>query len=951
LVGRRWRVFVVSHTHWDREWYQAFQQFRMRLVELVEHLLDILGKDPGFRHFTLDGQTVAVEDFLEAEPDRRAELEGHVREGRILVGPWYVLPDEFLEGPEAMIRNLILGHRIAGGLGGVMRVGYIPDTFGHIGQMPQILRGFGIDSAVIWRGVGPDVDRTEFTWESPDGSRVLAVHLRNGYCYGASLPLEPDALRRRILRAVEELSPYVTTGNILLTNGCDHLEPQAGLPAALEAVAGELSGIELIHGTLPMYIDAVRAAGPELRTVVGDLRSHGRAPLLPSVLSARMWIKQRNARCERSLERWAEPLTAWSWLAEHPSPGDRTRVHRLASLCWLAWRYLIQNHPHDSICGCSIDQVHRDMAPRFDAVEEIAETVTREAAEAIARHVETDQLPREASAETHPLIVFNPVAGPRDDCVRARLECAERPGGLTVRDGSGEASPCQVLGVEEVEHYRMRLDRDRLRGLSRRLREGRLWRQVLRGGRTWVEDGMAHVEISVATRGRADLTAARRLFEEVRGLAERGDIRVFEVRAVTFLTDLVFLASGVPAHGYKTYMAEMQKGGREAASLPHGLSVIENEYYRVEVDPRQGTLSVLDKGSGRAFRGCNRLVDGGDAGDEYNYSPPHRDPLVSAPSSPPTITLVEDGPARSTVRVDMSYRLPAGLAGDRESRSPEAVEVPVTSSVSLYPGVGRVEIETTVDNRASDHRLRAVFPTGVKADVACAGAHFDVVERPVGAPEAPEGGREQPLGTYPQRGFVDVSDGEAGLMLASDGLPEYEALTGGNGVDLALTLLRCVGWLSRGDFQTRQNAAGPVIATPEAQCPGRHVFRYALMPHRGGWEAALCQAQWFNNPLRAFETDIHPGELPPEQSWLQVEPPSLVLSAVKMAEEGSGVIVRLYNVGEGAVEGRVRPWRPFSRARLVNLNEEALSEAAPDEDGWLNLRVGGKGIVSVRFDF
>ena len=178
----KWKIHIVSHTHWDREWYLPFQIFRARLVKMIDSLLNILSKEADFRYFTLDGQTIVLEDYLEIRPDKAEELKKRIKEGRILIGPWYILPDEFLVSGESLIRNLILGDKIARKFGRVMRIGYMPDTFGHIEEMPQIRRGFEIDNFVFWRGYTADEKRrSEFIWRAKDGSEVIAVNLPDGY--------------------------------------------------------------------------------------------------------------------------------------------------------------------------------------------------------------------------------------------------------------------------------------------------------------------------------------------------------------------------------------------------------------------------------------------------------------------------------------------------------------------------------------------------------------------------------------------------------------------------------------------------------------------------------------------------------------------------------------------------------------------------------------------------
>jgi mannosylglycerate hydrolase len=265
--------------------------------------------------------------------------------------------------------------------------------------------------------------------------------------------------------------------------------------------------------------------------------------------------------------------------------------------------------------------------------------------------------------------------------------------------------------------------------------------------------------------------------------------------------------------------------------------------------------------------------------------------------------------------------------------------------------VRRVDFTTTVDNHARDHRLRVHFPTPIQTDCSHAEGHFDVVQRPLDLPEDTADWVEQPVPTHPQRTFVDVNDGEKGLMVINNGLPEYEVVGGTGGVTVALTLLRCVGWLSRGDLPSRRGNAGPAVETPGAQCLGKQVFDYVIVPHVGGWDTCLEQAHAFNAPLRAVPTIVHSGRLPPELSFVQIEPASLVISAIKQAESGEGLIVRFYNTAAEEVKGRLKVYRLFVRAALVNLNEEETEELKSNERGEVELSARGKQIVTVKFEF
>jgi mannosylglycerate hydrolase len=365
-------VHIISHTHWDREWYQSFQQFRLRLVHLVDGVLDLLKHDLEFKFFMLDGQTIVLEDYLQMRPEREEELRQYVKRGRIIIGPWHILPDIFLVSPEAHIRNLLQGDRTARRFGDKMMVGYMPDSFGHIGQMPQILRGFNIASASLWRGV--DDQPAEFWWQSPDGSRVLMAYLRDSYSNGSSLPAHDlPGFATLLEQQANSLASHSTGDDLLIMYGTDHMEPPLKTAEAITYASEMLRDMKVIHSTLPQFIQALKSSIDEekLPTIIGELRACSRSPLLPNVLSTRMWIKQRNRASETLIEKWAEPFSTFAELS-----GNESQVARLqhpSSIIRQTWRMLMENHPHDSICGCSIDQVHDEMKIRFDQVDQVGE--------------------------------------------------------------------------------------------------------------------------------------------------------------------------------------------------------------------------------------------------------------------------------------------------------------------------------------------------------------------------------------------------------------------------------------------------------------------------------------------------------------------------------------------------------------------------------------------------
>ncbi len=925
-------LHVVSHTHWDREWYRTFQDFRFRLVRLIDHLLDLLENEPGYRHFTLDGQTVVLDDYLAIRPEQEPRLRRLVETGRVLIGPWYVLPDEFLEGPEPMVRNLLMGQqgcrRFAAERQPMEAIAYIPDSFGHVSQIPQIAAGFGMAAACVWRGIGPAP--TEFRWASPDGTECLMLNLRESYGNGAWLASDVDGFVRDLGHARDALSPHAPTGHLLIMNGTDHMEPRAELPARLrEAQAG--LGDEVLHSTLPDYLAAVQQSlGSDglaaLPLIAGEMRSPERAHLLPAVLSARMWIKQSNSHCENLLTRWAEPSSA---LAEQVCG---TTPHR--GFLHEAWLHLLQNHPHDSICGCSIDQVHDEMRTRFAWSEQIAAEVTNSSLTAIAKHAES-VMSYTGQGSSIRVIVFNPTAHLRTDRVQAHLPMTPN-GDWHVVDDAGQPVPHRELGPTNREFYNERMTRERFLAFLAQIagsQGSQLGHVTFTRAATRVEDGVGFLDITVLLGEAAGQPSVGwdDLALGIQTLLADPGLATFHLHVVEEAgLDVEFLAKDIPSVGYRQFDISSSADYRAPAPGQPEVSVaqagpsIENEFFSVEANPATGTLTITEKSSGRVFAGMNQFVDGGDRGDEYTFCAPEYGIAVDAPIAPPAIRRMDDRVGQA-IEIELSYRVPASLAdGDRSSRSLQFVEMPITSRVRLTPGARRIEIETTVTNQASDHRLRVHFPVPFSCDRSWAEGHFDVLEREAALPFGTEAWAEQPVGTHPQLTFVDLTDGHEGLLLANQGLPEYELLPAEGGAGkpaLALTLLRCVGWLSRGDLSSRAGPAGPALPTPGAQCLGLHTFRYALVPHAGNYLTAQREAHAFNAPLRAACLVQSPPagpandaeiDLPPTASFVQVSPAAVVLTALKPPQQGEGMILRVYNSAQTPVLARVKLWRAFS---------------------------------------
>ncbi len=1029
-------LLVVSHTHWDREWYLPFQLYRIKLVRLMDRLLWILANRPDYAYFMLDGQTVVLEDYLEVRPETEETLAGYIGSGRVLAGPWYILPDEFLVSGEAMIRNLQRGHAIARAFGGVMPAGYVPDPFGQISQLPQILRGFGLGWAVFWRGVG-DVGGTEFIWRGPDGSAVLTTHLPRGYSNGLPFNSTLAAARNQVHWILDEWATRRSTNTILVMNGDDHQLPSPHLPDVLAALNAELAeaGVQLVHGTLLQYraavtqqlfgtadTDPVQGTGdpaPRLHVQTGELRLSRYMHLLPGVLSARMWVKQANHAAETLLERWVEPWEAMSWaLGQHMDTADweRDLAHdSAAALRATAWKYLLLNQPHDSICGCSVDAVHDEMRTRYAAVEQIGGDLALEGLRGMAVHINTGALPTGVDARGRALVVFNPLAGPRTDVVQVTVQLPASLSQFTLYDDHGAPVPVDIVERRRHELAHFDLDAANLEVALAMAADGRINGMVVSDVHLHASDepGVYDVDVTVSDSGEPDEVLLQSLADAARRLVTSENVHLFRLRGlrpeeVTFR----FLANAVPGPGYRSYVLAAEgtempisPGRVPAASLPPAAPVtaggpprpaaifqpdllsgvlpepvldagdpypgvptvgemdpterylIENDFYVVEAAAQTGDLTITDKATGLVVTGGNRFVDAGDCGDEYNYCPPATDQVITGFNASPRIDM-HYTPLGSSLVIEGTLFLPAWLSEDRQGRSTAGVACPVRSTVRLLHGVRRVDISTTVDNQAGDHRLRVLFDVPVQTDVSEAEGTFDVLRRPLDLPAADSTWREQPVPTHPQKTWVAVGDGQRGVLLANRGLPEYEVLRrpDGAGVTLALTLLRCVGWLSRDDLATRQGHAGPGLPTPGAQCLGLAHFEYALVPFAGTWQTsrAYLQAHSFNVPLRALAEDFHAGPLPPTDTLVIIEPDDLVVSALKRSADGDAVILRAWTLSDSPVQARIVP-PPFLRAaQLVRLDETPVPDGGrlhsiPDAPGWrIDLRP--REICTVRLE-
>ena len=886
MAKRAYTAHIISGTHWDREWYYPEEVFRTRLVYMLDQVLDLLG-DPksGFKHFKLDGQSIVAEDYLEMKPQNRARLERVVRAGKLDVGPAYVLPDLCIPTGESIVRNLLVGTRIAKELGRSMKSCYMPDMFGHPSQMPQIVAGFGLGSYIFWRGATtPKVTpQTELEWEAPDGTRIFAIHFDDAWGYGsaARMPLDRAALKAKMDPVLAEAKRWVASRAIILPNCVDQDYAQPEM-AQIIAVLHELyPDVAFKHSTLEAYVADARRTLPKKPPVIrGEMRyvSFKPAPtggeLLWGTITSRIYIKQLDRRCDQALLRWAEPFQAIGWLL-----GARHETDLLGR----AWKWLLRNHPHDTICCCSPDFVHRASEDRYARCLDVADTVAGYGMDAVLeRHPGREAAARAPRNGEWSFAVFNPLPYPVSGACAAQVDLPPnaRPPRLRVVDLAGRAVPHVMHGITKA-----------LR-VKNRLTEPIDWRWMRRASCTvWCDE--------------------------------------------------------LPPLGYRFYkLVPDTKGGAKVKPMTSPDNVLENDHLRAVINAN-GTVDLTHKASGRTFPGLNVLIDKGDAGDEYSYSWPEHDEIIRSTDFPCTIRRIEDSPVRVAYEISTVMRLPASATKDFKGRSTKRVPNAVRTVVSLGRTARRLEFATAVDNKSKDHTLRAAFPTGLRTGSSFAEMPFDVTERPIAIEHPPkEAWIEEPATTHPQGTFCYLTDGKVSLAVLNRGMPGYDAPDEPDR-RIELTLFRSVGCIARGELLTRRMFLLPV-PTPGAYCLGPNTYEYAVTVVENEDRGAIAvEAHAFNAGLRAMESDKLYPQVPGEVSFVSLEPTALVCTAVKRSEDGKLLVVRAYNATDKAVQGRLELRWPVKKAWHLAPSEAKVSEIRDVKGNAVRFKAGRKQIVTL----
>ncbi len=892
------KIDVVSNTHWDREFRFSFEKTRHNLIVMMDTTLDILESDPQYHSFTMDGHSIMIDDYLEMRPERREQVEKFVKEGRLIIGPYYTLPEEFTISHEALVRNLLLGRETVEKYGGkVGSVAYTPASWGQTGQYPQILGDFGIDKMMFYRGLSHHEAPAEYIWKGVDGTEMLAsrfaLYCRYNWYYqvhravsrnrvwskdykwgefdetpyrradgfvGASINYDlktpvahydKENLKKAILDMLEEEDGHFTTPVFLGMNGHDI---SVAFPRESEVIkdANEIfkGEIEFEHTNLEKFWeDASKYLDKDKMTVLkGERRAYlkeGRWTfLMPATISARTYLKQADFNAYTNLAYYAEPLNAMAG-------NDSERyLHR-------GWKYLISNHTHDANGGCAPDCVCKDIEYRFRKASDIGEIVADDAMVEIAKNLS----PEGQEQDVLQLVVYNTLPFERDVVLPLDLEIPQEFGNGFEIDG---------------------------------------------------------VKLQLIT-------------------SQKSSIFVDNIWDVPTILDSVnhrvyAKFNKIPAFGYKTF--EIKKNLHKFLKTP-GIATdnkLENDKLKVTVNGN-GTINVLYKETGKEYKNLNYLTSQGEIGNAWNHKAPEFDRKHNTLGTNARIYITESGDLTGTICCEYDFELPESC---EVNPSDIYKKMPVKVYYTLDDGADFIKIKVELDNNIKDHWLRANFPTEIQTDVSIADSHFDIVKRDIEIPDS-TGWVEQAFGTHPLRTFVSVTDSKNGFAVMPKGLFEYEVF---DDKTVAITLIRaCRIKLAVSEEKITE------LPDEGVQCPGNHTFEYAITFYKDNYSELPNKAAEYFAPIKCAVCGRGKGNLPKENSLISIDNKNLHTTAIKKAVDGSGIVIRMYNPTDKEQKFELKVGKPYSHIEVCSMAEESKEKINS------KIKIGAKKIMTYKVVF
>ena len=769
------KIHVIPHSHWDREWYFTTSRSKVYLMKDLGDVLNTLENDPEFKYFMVDAQGSLLDDYIKWRPQDKERISKLVNDGRLVIGPWYTQTDQLVISGESIVRNMYYGMKRCESFGKYMNVGYVPDSFGQSGNMPQIYRQFGIEDTLFWRGVSDDmVKHTDYNWRGDDGSVVFTTQIPFGYYIGGNIPEEPEENEEFWQKeCLEKAGGRSATRHIYFPNGFDQAPVRTNLPQLVKERNEKDPENEYVISCIEDYIKDVKSENPELEEVQGELVIAKHMRIHKSIFSSRSDLKVMNTQIQNYVTNVMEPLLTISYNLGNEYPHEAVAE---------IWKLLFENAAHDSIGSCISDTANEDVYVRYKQARDIAVNLVELHSRLIATNVKNDA--------DMTFTAINTLPQKRKDTVIVKTYV---PGGkFAIIDEKGNDVDYTIIKSRDLTDYV--LSQTIMLDPSRKF---------------YVPDQVLEVTMAIK-------------------------------------------ANDVPALGYVQYSIDTQKDSHKETA---DKKVLENKYYTIEVE-ENGSLTIVDKANNVTYKNQGILVENGDDGDSFNYSPPRKDMEVFSNESKCTVKISgSDIYDQAEIHFDMV--VPADL--DERAEGKVSVTMLVDMTVALRKDSKVIDFNVKVDNKGLSHRLCVLFDSQIVSAFNYADQQFGLIKRPnyyekemklymesmnnktekkAGIQELANWANDQstwqepPISIEPTQSYVSLTDGKTGIAVIPQGVREYEVLDDSK---IRLTLFRTYGFMGKENLIYRPGRASGerIIETPAAQLLKEMEFNFGFTSYAG----------------------------------------------------------------------------------------------------------------------